>query len=977
METSSRDNTGRIVVLETSGVPFFDIDGRLRGYRGISRDITERKRAEDELRKSEAKLKEAQALGRIGSWEFDLDSRTVQWSDQVFRLYERDPAMGPPSVEEEAAYYSPEQAGMLREYAQIAGEQGQAFEYDLEARLPSGRIVYLAATMRPVRDRSGRIIKLFGTVQDITERKRAEVALVQQNDALSKLNHFSIELSMLSTEDNLEALIAKRIKEIAGAVAAIFFVYNPENRTLTAQHIEMEPGLLEKVVSLLGKPVREMHSVVSDKMYRKVTNEIIGMERTLYDVTFGAISRPVGATIKALLKADRFIGVAYLIEGKLYGASLLAMSKGQPDPPKQILENFILLAAMSLRRKRAESQREAALEALGEREKFLSLIIENIPDMIFIKDAKELRFVRFNRAGEMLLGETREDLIGKNDYDFFPREQADFFTRKDREVLESEQLLEILEEPINTKHGMRILHTKKIPIPDKDGKPEFLLGISEDITERKRAEEALWESEERFRTLYENSTIGLYRTTPDGRIHLANPALVRMLGYSSFDDLSIRNLQKNGFEPSYPRTQFIENIEKDGEVKGLESAWERKDGTIIFIRESARAIRDSQAKTLYYDGTVEDITERKRAEEALKKERQRLFSVLDIMPTYAYLQAPDYSVRFTNRKFRELFGDPGDRPCYEAFYGRKKPCDPCITLRVLETGAPQTWEWTSNKDRTYMICVDLFPSEDDENLVLEIGIDITERKRAEEEVRRRAKDLQEKNEELTRFISAVSHDLRSPLVTIQTFEGHLERDIRSRDAARVEKDLGYISNAADKMGRLLDELLRFSRVGRIINPSEEAPLQAIVKEALDLVAGRITERRVRIDLTEEPIVLYGDRARLIEVFLNLVDNAVKFMGDESAPRVEIGVEQAGEEPVLHVRDNGIGIDPELQPMLFDLFHKLDPETEGEGIGLALVKRIVELHGGRIWVESEGLGKGTTFRFTLAKTRRQRAEEEKP
>ena len=254
--------------------------------------------------------------------------------------------------------------------------------------------------------------------------------------------------------------------------------------------------------------------------------------------------------------------------------------------------------------------------------------------------------------------------------------------------------------------------------------------------------------------------------------------------------------------------------------------------------------------------------------------------------------------------------------------------------------------------------------------------DITEQKRAEEEIRRKSKELQEKNDELTRFIYAISHDLRSPLVTIQTFQGHLERDIRSQDAARVEKDLGYIRNAADKIGCLLDELRRFWRVGRIMNPSEEVPLQAIVKEALDLVAGRITARGVRVDLTEEPVVLYGDRTRLVEIFLNLVDNAAKFMGDEPVPRVEIGVEQAGGELVLHVRDNGIGIGPEFQLLVFGLFHKLDPGSEGEGIGLALVQRIVELHGGRIWVESEGLGKGTTFRFTLAKTRRGVGREER-
>jgi PAS domain S-box-containing protein len=261
--------------------------------------------------------------------------------------------------------------------------------------------------------------------------------------------------------------------------------------------------------------------------------------------------------------------------------------------------------------------------------------------------------------------------------------------------------------------------------------------------------------------------------------------------------------------------------------------------------------------------------------------------------------------------------------------------------------------------------------------------DITERKQAEsereaalKEARRAEKELLDKNLELNRFTSAVMHDLRGPLVTIQAFQGHLERDLMSQDAARVEEDLGFIRNAADKIGRLLDDLRRFTRIGRIMNPSEETPLQEIVQEALDLLAGRIRAGGVRVDLTEAPIVLYGDRMRLVEVFLNLVDNAIKFMGDEPAPRVEIGAEQTDEGIVLYVRDNGIGIESELQPLVFDLFRKLRLDSEGEGLGLALARRIVELHGGRIWMTSDGPGKGSTFRFTLAKTRRRPAEEEK-
>jgi len=160
-----------------------------------------------------------------------------------------------------------------------------------------------------------------------------------------------------------------------------------------------------------------------------------------------------------------------------------------------------------------------------------------------------------------------------------------------------------------------------------------------------------------------------------------------------------------------------------------------------------------------------------------------------------------------------------------------------------------------------------------------------------------------------------------------------------------------------------------------MNPFVDAPIEAVVREALDLVAGRIAARGVTVRLTGEPVLLHGDRQRLVEVFQNLVDNAVKFLGDQPAPSVEIGAEPAGGEMAIYVRDNGIGIDPRHRHKLFGLFEKLNSGAEGTGIGLALARRIVEVHGGRIWAESAGPGQGATFRFTLAKTKRQSADKE--
>jgi PAS domain S-box-containing protein len=257
---------------------------------------------------------------------------------------------------------------------------------------------------------------------------------------------------------------------------------------------------------------------------------------------------------------------------------------------------------------------------------FLNSIVENIPNMIFLKDARDLRFIRFNRAGEDLLGYSSDDLLGKSDYDLFPKEQADHFTKKDRDVLNGKEVLDIPEESIQTRtKGERTVHTKKVPLLNEKGEPEFLLGISEDITERKQVEDELKESENKYRLLADNVDDVIFVLDMNLRFTYVSPSVKTLMGYEREELLTLlasEMMTPSSLDLAVKTLSEIMELEKAGnreifQFQILQLELRRKDGSTVWTEVKASFVRDENQRPVGIIGVGRDITERRKAEQAL------------------------------------------------------------------------------------------------------------------------------------------------------------------------------------------------------------------------------------------------------------------------------------------------------------------------------------------------------------------------
>ena len=493
------------------------------------------------------------------------------------------------------------------------------------------------------------------------------------------------------------------------------------------------------------------------------------------------------------------------------------------------------------------------------------------------------------------------------------------------------------------------------------------------------------DDDRQIRLLVESMGGMVSRHRADGTITYVSPSCLELLGFAPEELLQTRAADYVHPDDRQSTSAAVdEAAARRDERYRVVHRMKRKDGRCVWVETAGRLLYEPDGPLREIQCMVRDVTDRKRAEADRQKAQALLEAAIAQSPSGILIaDAPDVTIRLGNEAAFGIRG--GDQRLlteigvndhankWQTFRpdGSPYPPEELPLSRAVLRG-----ETTSNEEvvirdedgNEHWVTANAAPIRDARGRIaagIVVFHDITDRKRAETEREELIAILEAQNAELERFTYTVSHDLKSPLITIKGFAGLLRQDRAGGDSVRVEYDLARITGAADTMSQLLNDLLELSRVGRLVNPPEDVSLEELAFQALDLVGGQVHERGVQVDVAPDLPVVFGDRLRLLEVLQNLIDNAVKYMGPQSQPRVEIGTRRDAGETVFFVRDNGIGIEPDFQEKVFGLFDQLDQKVEGSGIGLALVKRIIELHGGRIWIESEGAGSGSTFCFTLA------------
>ncbi len=892
-----------------STVPL-QITGASKTVLVCAQDITDRKQAETAMGESQAKLEAALASTTDAVFISDAGGRFIHFNDAFVAFYRfgnkeecaKAFAAYPHILDVSWPDGTPAPVDMWAVPRALRGEQATNAQYILR-RKDSGEEWAGSYSFGPIRGQDGAIVGSVVIARDVTEQKRAEQALRRQAELIN-LSHDAI-------------------------------IVQDKNRIITGWNTGAQ----------------EMYGWSEAEALGNVTDELFHTSATISAGTLNEILGRIGRW-EGELGHTRRDGTPLSVDSRQV---LLRDTQGQPAGILEINRDI--------------SEQKQAREQLEEAHRRTTSILDNISDGFNVFD-RDWRYTYVNAAAARLTHMTPEQLLGKNFWELWPSLPDTPFGPAYRRAVDENIQVQVeayYPAPLNAWFEVRCY-------PSPEGLALFFTNVSQ----RKQAEAELRvqrDTLQRQAALINLSHDAIITTDRDRVITGWNTGAQELYGWTEAEALG--NVMHEFLQTSAAiSTRAIDEIlgcvgRWDGEI-----AHTRRDGTHLTVDSRQVLLRDAEGDPAGILEINRDITAQKHAAEELQQAHSRITSLLETVSDgfhtfdcewrYSYVNSA--TARMLGKSREELLGSN----LWELWPGLADTVQGVAYRRAVTENTPVHVESYYTEPLKAWFDARCYPSPEGLSVFL---TDITERKQAEEQVRKlnaelekrvqdRTAQLETSNQELETFAYSVSHDLRAPLRGIDGWSLALVEDFGDKLDGEARHYLGRVRSEAQRMGQLIDDLLRLSRVTRAPLERESVDLTSLARCVADTLSEVHAGRQIEFAI-EPGLGAQGD-ARLLEVVLtNLLGNAVKFSGKQPAARIEFGRTEQEGQPAFYVRDNGAGFDMAYARALFGPFQRLHRASDfpGTGIGLATVQRIIHRHGGRIWADAQ-VDRGATFYFTL-------------
>jgi PAS domain S-box-containing protein len=940
-------------------------DGSPDYFISIVENITARKHAEDKLRSNEERLQLASRIAGLGVMEWDMRSDRIVWENdrmyEIFGLTRTDAAVGRTEFLER--YLHPDDITRFEKALDDGKKSGRPIHIVSRIHRKDGALRWLKSFGRFEMAPDGTPIRMIVVMADITESRMAEEARLEIVALRADVNAALAEHRQ-SLQSMLQKTVEAMVRHLDAAFARIWTL-NPEGLLL---ELQASAGMY---THLNGKHSRIRVGefkigLIASERKPHLTNDVLNDPR---------ISDPEWARENGMVA---FAGYPLLVEDRVVGVMAMFARHSLTESTIDAINTIAAPIAQAIERKRAEDARRASDEQFR-------ILANTAPVMIWVTDANKL-CTFFNKPWLDFTGRAMEQELGNG---WTQGIHPEDYERCMEIYTTSFEALEPFEMEYRLRrHDGEYRWVLDHGVPRFSPGGDFLgyVGSCLDITERREFEEALRESESRFRQLAESLPQLVWTCRPDGSCDYASPQWLRYTGGNEEGELGfgwLRRLHPDERDRIY--TAWIEAAPR-GKPFDVEFRIRRNDGAYRWFKTRAVALKDSCGRIIKWFGSSMDIDDQKRAEVSQRESRDRLAGIVSsAMDAIITVDENQLIVLFNAAAERmfgcaasEALGQPLDRFIPERF--RRSHTED--VRRFGETGG------TSRAMGRLGALVALradgseFPIEASisaievggRKLYTVIHRDITERKRAEVEREQLAREqvaratAEAANRSKDEFLALVSHELRSPLNAILGYARMLRA--YALDKAAADKAAAAIERGAKSQLQIIEDLLDSARIvtGKLRIEPGPVDLVSALEAALDTVRPAAEAKGVTLiaDFGAAPAEALGDSMRLQQVVWNLLSNAVKFTPEGG--RVELRMEGGDDDVRIIVSDTGKGIEPEFLPVVFDRFRQADTSGSrrhgGLGLGLSLAKYLVELHGGAITAASDGAGRGATFTVTL-------------